>query len=120
MSKITHSAPWGSRNTYQYLTELQLDIQQSSETLVTFPLLELAVPQNVRQTGPFSALGRWQNRFSSIALFFENKKSIFFMNCLNSCQNQSILSPISFFFTKCPLGPTLLISYQETYVQNKQ
>ena len=98
---------WGSQNTYEHLKELQLDMQQTFNSFINFVLLGVGVLENICQTGPFSAVGRQQNRFSPIALFFKIFFPTFFMNFLNSCQNQSILSPISLFFTKCPLGPTL-------------
>ena len=101
---------WGSQNTYEHLKELQLDMQQTFNSFINFVLLEVGVPENIRQTGPFSAVGRQQNRFSPIALFFKIFFPTFFMNFLNSCQNQSILSPISNSISKSLFGPTLLIT----------
>ena len=39
--------PWRSRNTYQCFKVLQLDMQQSPETFITFALLEVSLVKNV-------------------------------------------------------------------------
>ena len=100
--------PWGSQNAYEHPKELQLDMQQTFNSFINFVLLEVGVLENICQTGPFSAVGRQQNRFSPIALFFKKKFPTFFMNFFNKCQNQSILSPISNSISKSLFGPTLI------------
>ena len=92
--------PWGSQNAYEHLKELQLDMQQTFNSFINFALLEVGVLENLRQTGPFSAVGRQQNRFSPIALFFKIFFPTFFMNFLNSCQNQYFEPHIKFDFQK--------------------
>ena len=73
---------WGSQNAYEHLKELQLDMQQTFNSFINFVLLEVGVLENICQTGPFSAVGRQQNRFSPIALFFLKKISNFFYEFL--------------------------------------
>ena len=43
---------------------------QTYDKLKTIPLLEEAVPKNLCQTSPFSALGSWENGFSPLDLIF--------------------------------------------------
>ena len=69
---------WGSQNAYEHLKELQLDMQQTFNSFINFALLEVGVLENIRQTGPFSAVGRQQNRFIPIALFLKIIFPIFF------------------------------------------
>ena len=40
------------------------------DKLKAIPLLEVAVPKNLCQTSPFSALGSWENAFSPLDLIF--------------------------------------------------
>ena len=55
---------------HRYPQKERICVGQTYDKLKTIPLLEEAVPKNLCQTSPFSALGSWENGFSPLDLIF--------------------------------------------------